>query len=286
MRGKALGRGLSALIPGAEDEGAGENLLQLRLEEILPNPYQPREAMEAESLRELADSIVENGVIQPISVCRRDNGYQLISGGRRLKAAKMAGLATIPAFLIEIQSDEQLLELAIVENLQREDLNPLEIAQGFRRLIDECGWTQEQVAQKVGKSRPAVANFLRLLKLPSEIRQALKEDKISMGHARALLAVEDEAQMLKLYRKVVKEGIPVNRLEKIIAAQKTAVPRPHRTADKNPYLTEIENRLRGIYATKVTVTGRKKGGVIEFAYFSQEELERLLEMLESVNREP
>jgi len=279
MKGKALGRGLSALIPGAESGDAGDTLLYIKPGEIRSNPYQPREGMDAEALGELAESIRENGVIQPIAVCRRDDGYQLISGARRLKAAQMAGLTTIPAFLIEVESDAQLLELAIVENLQREDLNPLEVAQGFKRLMEECGLTQEMVAQKVGKSRPAVANFLRLLKLPGDIRQALREDKISMGHARALLAVEDETEMSKWCRRVIKEGIPVNRLEKLIAERKKVSPLPHSVEEKNPYLQDIEDRLRGVYATKVTVIGRKKGGVIEIVYFSEEELERLLEML-------
>ncbi len=285
MKGKALGRGLSALIPGAGSGDEGDNLLYIKPEEIRLNPFQPREGMDAEALRELAESIKENGVIQPVAVCRKDDGYQLISGGRRLKAAQMAGLSTIPAFLIEVETDAQLLEMAIVENLQREDLHPLEIAQGFRRLMEECGLTQEMVAVKVGKSRPAVANFLRLLKLPGDIKQALREDKISMGHARALLAVEDEKEMSRWCRRAMKEGIPVNRLEKMIAAGKKANPLPHHLVEKNPYLSDIENRLRGIYATKVTVTGRKKGGVIEIAYFSEEELERILEMLEKANSE-
>ena len=211
MKGKALGKGLSALIPGAETKDSEDRLLELELAQIKENPYQPREKMDTDSLRELADSIVENGIIQPLAVCKRNNGYQLIAGARRLKAAKLAGLRKVPAIMIEIESDEQLLELAIVENLQREDLNPIELAQGYKRLIDECGLTQEEVAKKVGKSRPSVANSMRLLKLPNDIQDAAAqlgadptEDTVKRDEIEPADIVRQSGKVGTMYMEVVK----------------------------------------------------------------------------------
>ena len=282
MKGKALGKGLSALIPGAETKDSEDRLLELELAQIKENPYQPREKMDTDSLRELADSIVENGIIQPLAVCKRNNGYQLIAGARRLKAAKLAGLRKVPALMIEIESDEQLLELAIVENLQREDLNPIELAQGYKRLIDECGLTQEEVAKKVGKSRPSVANSMRLLKLPNDIQDAVKKGHLTMGHARALVSIEDREEVRSLARRVIREGMNVRTLEKLISREARRGAGDAKEKVKSLHLVDIENRLRSLYATKVNVSPRQKGGVIEFSYFSEDELERLLELLESV----
>ena len=282
MKGKALGKGLSALIPGAETKDSEDRLLELELAQIKENPYQPREKMDTDSLRELADSIVENGIIQPLAVCKRNNGYQLIAGARRLKAAKLAGLRKVPAIMIEIESDEQLLELAIVENLQREDLNPIELAQGYKRLIDECGLTQEEVAKKVGKSRPSVANSMRLLKLPNDIQVAVKKGHLTMGHARALVSIEDREEVRSLARRVIREGMNVRTLEKLISREARRGAGDAKEKVKSLHLVDIENRLRSLYATKVNVSPRQKGGVIEFSYFSEDELERLLELLESV----
>ena len=282
MKGKALGKGLSALIPGAETKDSEDRLLELELAQIKENPYQPREKMDTDSLRELADSIVENGIIQPLAVCKRNNGYQLIAGARRLKAAKLAGLRKVPAIMIEIESDEQLLELAIVENLQREDLNPIELAQGYKRLIDECGLTQEEVAKKVGKSRPSVANSMRLLKLPNDIQDAVKKGHLTMGHARALVSIEDREEVRSLARRVIREGMNVRTLEKLISREARRGAGDAKEKVKSLHLVDIENRLRSLYATKVNVSPRQKGGVIEFSYFSEDELERLLELLESV----
>ena len=282
MKGKALGRGLSALIPGAEDKDSEDRLLELELSQIRKNPYQPREKMDPDSLRELADSIVENGIIQPLAVCERNGGYQLISGARRLKAAQLAGLRRVPVMLIEIESDEQLLELAIVENLQREDLNPIELAQGYKRLMDECGLTQDEIAKKVGKGRPTVANSLRLLKLPADIQEAVKKGDLTMGHARALVSIEDRDEARSLARRVIREGMNVRTLEKLISRKAKRPAGEVKEKVKSLYLADIENRLRSLYATKVSLSQRQKGGVIEFSYFSEDELERLLELLESV----
>ena len=283
MKSRALGRGLSALIPGADNGENEDNLLQLSLKSIHQNPFQPRESMAPESLRELADSIRENGVIQPIAVCKRDGVFQLISGARRVKAAEIAGLKTVPAVLLEIESDEQLLELALVENLQREDLNPIELALGYKKLVDEYGLTQEEVAQKVGKGRPTVANTMRLLKLPPKIQQAVRSGELSMGHARALISVEDEGTILSLFNRILKDGMNVRQLEKSISSGKSAGKKKTTGPQTSIYLSDLENRLRSILATKVSISSRRKGGVIEISYFTDDELERLIELLETLN---
>ncbi len=280
MKNRGLGRGLSALIPGAAE---AEGILEIPLEELAENPFQPRQDYERESLIELAESIRQNGVIQPVTVCRRGEGYLLITGARRKKAAKIAGLKTLPAYVLDIKSDAELLELALVENLQREDLNPLELAAGYQRLIDECGMSQEEVAAKVGKQRSTITNTIRLLKLPDTIKEGLRNDKITMGHARALLAVEDEELQLALYHRTLREGINVRQLEKL--ASRSDILRRKKTAQiaKPPYVVDFENRLRTLYATKVNITPRRRGGVIEINYFSEDELERLMEIMESRN---
>ena len=246
------------------------------------NPFQPRETMELQALQELADSIRENGIIQPLAVCVKDEGgYQLIAGGRRLKAAVMAGLRTVPVVVIEVESDAELLELALVENLQREDLNPLELAQGYRRLIEECGLTQEEVAVKVGKSRPTVTNTLRLLKLPETIKDGLRTGKISTGHAKALVSVEDADFARSIYQRILREGLNVRQLEKLISKGKPSISKPKDKPAKNPHYIDIENRLRSLLGTKVSVSPRGKGGIIEITFFSDEDLERVLELLEA-----
>ena len=279
MKSKALGRGLSALIPGAEDKNS---LLEIPVKSITMNPFQPRETINPQALQELADSIRENGIIQPLAVCtKEEGGYQLITGGRRLRAAQMAGLRTVPVVVIEVESDAELLELALVENLQREDLNPLELAQGYRRLIEECGLTQEEVAVKVGKSRPTVTNTLRLLKLPEAIKQGLRTGEISMGHAKALVSVEDADFARSIYLRIIREGLNVRQLERLISKGKPSISKSKSAPAKNPHYIDIENRLRSIFGTKVSLSPRRKGGIIEITFFSEEDLERLLELLEA-----
>jgi ParB family chromosome partitioning protein len=278
MKGKALGKGLSALIPGADERS---EYLEIPISAVKENPFQPRLDMDLQALKELADSIRENGLIQPIAVCRNGDEYRLISGARRLKAAQIAGLNLIQAVVLEVESEAQLLELALVENLQREDLNPLELANGYKRLIDECGLTQEEVAKKVGKERPTITNTLRLLKLPDFIKEALRRNEISAGHAKALAGVEDNDKAVDLCRRIIKEGLNVRQLERLITNLEHTS-RKKIAAGKSSYIMEVENRLRKLYGTKINITTRRKGGVIEISYFSQVELERLLEVLETV----
>jgi ParB family chromosome partitioning protein len=278
MKGKALGKGLSALIPGADERS---EYLEIPISAVKENPFQPRLDMDLQALKELADSIRENGLIQPIAVCRNGDEYRLISGARRLKAAQIAGLNLIQAVVLEVESEAQLLELALVENLQREDLNPLELANGYKRLIDECGLTQEEVAKKVGKERPTINNTLLLLKLPDFIKEALRRNEISAGHAKALAGVEDNDKAVDLCRRIIKEGLNVRQLERLITNLEHTS-RKKIAAGKSSYIMEVENRLRKLYGTKINITTRRKGGVIEISYFSQVELERLLEVLETV----
>jgi ParB family chromosome partitioning protein len=214
-----LGKGLSALIPRipeknipsalppARDGAQSSSTAEIEISRISPNPYQPRLDFDQRSLEELKQSIKQNGIIQPITVRTMIGGtYELISGERRVRASQELGKRTIPAYIITVETDAEMLELGLIENLQRENLNPIEVSLSFKRLIDECNLTQDQVAEKVGKERSTVTNFLRLLKLPEKIRQGVRENKISMGHARALLGVVDEKKQLKLYAKIVEGG--------------------------------------------------------------------------------
>src|SRR3972149_4587362 len=224
-----LGRGLSALIPKApmkevsvrhdevgSDSGGVGIMARIPVDQIRSNPFQPRTEFDPEALAELTRSIVEKGVIQPVTVRRVEGGYQLVTGERRLRAAQNAGLSEIPAYIIAVDSDEEMLELALIENIQRETLNPIEIAHAYRRLIDECHLTQEEVAEKVGKDRTTVTNFIRLLKLPQEIQIGLRKDLITMGHARALINVARATLQLRIYKRIVDAGLSVRKVEQLV----------------------------------------------------------------------
>ncbi len=283
MATRRLGKGLSALIPdlSSEDIEHRDKLAEIEVASISPNPFQPRIEFDPQALEELKHSISENGVITPITVRPFNNGYQLIAGERRLRAVQELGLKTIPAFVLEVHSDEQMLELSLVENIQRENLNPIEEALGYQRLIEECRLTQEQVAQKVGKDRATVANTLRLLKLPQQIQESLKRKEISAGHARALLTTNSKEKQLELWKKIVKKGLNVRQVEKLAReagnkktakTQKNAAELPHEVA-------EAVDKLRQIFGTQVRVHFQGKGGKIELEFYSENDLERLLELM-------
>ena len=298
-RKMGLGRGLDALIPTPRPEAAGLSSVQsVELERIVPNPHQPRERFAHEALRELAESIRAHGIIQPLVVTQiRSAGlphrsadgaspsaageplprYHLIAGERRWQAARLAGLTTVPVVVREA-SPQAMLELALIENIQRADLNPLEEAAAYRHLMDDFHLTQEQVAERVGKSRVAVANAVRLLKLPDEIRMALSEGRISEGHARALLRIENVGEQRRLLKKIIDEGLSVRQVEAYGEAESRA-PRqrgetPARTAPRDPQARHLEEEFRRALGTKVTLQRHRSGGgrlIIEF--FSEEELE-------------
>jgi len=276
-------RGLGSLIPGMDEawpEGQ-EGVRQARLEDIAPNPYQPRRQFDMERLAELTDSMREHGVVQPLVVRTREGGYELIAGERRLQAARQAGLEQVPVVVREC-NDQEMLELALVENLQREDINCIEAGGAYRRLMDEFGLTQEQVAARIGKSRPGVANTLRLLGLPERVQESLLAGRISEGHGRALLALDDEDAMVVVCRRIERDGLSVREVEAI--ARKPLPDRKQRTVSRetqrgkqelDPNLRLLQDRLREALGTRVAIKPRGEGGAIEIEYYSQEDLDRV-----------
>ncbi len=293
----ALGRGLASLIPGpdpdvqdqsprAVDDGTADRVMvHIAPDRIERNPFQPRADFDPVTLDELKRSIQEKGIIQPVTVRRVPGGYQLISGERRVRAARMAGLEKIPAYVIRVSADEEMLELALIENLQREHLNPIEIAISYRRLIDECRYTQEEVSQRIGKDRSTVTNMLRLLKLPDAIQDAVRKGELSGGHARAIAGVEESPAQMALFRKVVARGLSVRELERLIRVRgETAGNRSGKTGKGAiSSLSSVEDRLRRLLSTRVHVRQSAGGkGEIVVEYYSADDLERLLELFENI----
>jgi len=278
----ALGKGLSALIPQKEkDKGKGREILDLDIKTIKPNEYQPRRIFKDAALNDLVASIREKGVIQPIIVrTSSDNSYELIAGERRLRAAGIAGLKVIPAIVKEAAPVEAL-ELALIENIQREDLNPLETAEAFNRLIKDFNLTHDDLSQKVGKDRATVSNYLRILKLPLEIKKWIAEGSLSIGHAKALLQVENQRLQLEIASKIIKNGLSVREAETL--GRKNASPhtsRSTRHSSRDPQIASLEEKLIQGLGTKVRLIHKSnKRGRIEIDYFSLEELDRLLEIL-------
>ena len=281
---KALGRGLGALLEDASvDKSAQVNVTtfpQIDIDDIEANPYQPRDKFDEESLKGLAESIKHQGLIQPITVRRLDNGkYQLISGERRLRASKLAGLTHIPAFIREAD-DDAVMQMALVENIQRENLNAIEIAISFEKLIDEYKMTQETLSEKVGKKRATVANYLRLLKLPVEIQAGIRDDKITMGHARSLLSLEDEAKMQNVYERIVKENLSVRQVEDIVrenSASKEA--KPKKVAEKSNVYSDLQKNISDKIGMKVVVKSGSKGGTMTIHFKNKDELTKIEELL-------
>jgi ParB family transcriptional regulator, chromosome partitioning protein len=283
---KALGRGLKALIPDAPSSQdpylSGNPIEYAEVDKITPNPFQPRETFDPEKLEELKNSIAEKGLVQPITIRRHGYGYQLISGERRLRAVRDLGIERIPAYVLDVQTDEEMLELSIIENIHREDLNPIEVANGYHRLIEECQLTQEEVAKKLGKDRTTVTNFLRLLKLPKQIQDSVQHGEVSMGHARALLSIPGREEQINLWKKIIRNGLSVRSIEKLVReqlqtpAQIKSVP----SLDKRSiYHEDIENRLRKKLTTKVQIKAKQKGGAIEIDYYSDDDLDRLIAII-------
>ncbi|HEV8662046.1 MAG TPA: ParB/RepB/Spo0J family partition protein [Candidatus Methylomirabilis sp.] len=272
---QALGRGLEALIPSAGTEEHG--IRQIPLDAIHPSGHQPRKVFDGNKLQELAGSIRSHGVLAPIILRQTNDGYELVAGERRFRAARMAGLATIPAIIKEV-SNSEMLELALIENIQREDLNPIEEAEVYRRLTEEFGLSQEEVARRVGRDRSSVANALRLLRLPARIQQDLAAGSLTAGHARALLALEVASEQLRLREQIVRRGLTVRAAESLVRRLKARpVPRRLSAARLSPHVSALEDRLRQRLATKVAIIPAGRGGRIELHYFSDEDLTRLVE---------
>ena len=285
MAGRAaLGKGLRALIPDIqpEEEERAESIREVEVTKISPNPFQPRENFDPIALEELKRSIAEKGVIQPITVRPHDSGYQLIAGERRWRAVRDLGFKKIPAYVREEVSDEDMLELSIVENIHREDLNPIDLARGYQRLITECKLTQEEVAKKVGKDRTTVTNFIRLLKLPPQIQNSLKTDEVSMGHARALINVSDRRVQMSIWNRIIRENLSVRKVEALVKqSEEERSPSGRSSPLQVPfYIREAEDRLRQLLGTKVRVRPGDKGGKIEVEFYSEEDLDRILSVIE------
>ena len=293
----ALGRGLASLIPQPgpsaaqriapppDDGTSNEIIVRVPLDTIERNPYQPRAEFDPVALDELKRSIKEKGIIQPITVRRIAGGYQLISGERRVRAARAAGLTEVPAYVITVRSDEEMLELALIENLQRSQLNPIEVAISYKRLIEECNLTQDEVSQRMSKDRSTVTNFLRLLKLPEVIQVAVRRGELSGGHARALLGFESEERQLALFHKVLKRGLSVREVERLVQAQAAKRDAKGRRAAGTSSATyaSIEEQIRRLLGTRIHVRRLQGGkGEIIIEFYSADDLERLLEIFDTM----
>ena len=281
-KGKGLGRGLEAIF--AEEVPAAQNTpVGIRLSEIEPNPRQPRQDFDMLALEELAQSIRENGVITPITLRKTGDTYQIIAGERRWRASRLAGLTEIPAIVLDVDEDAAYA-LALIENLQREDLNPMEEAEGYRRLTQELGLTQEQAAQRVGRSRPAVANALRLLTLPKSVETLLRDKQLSAGHARALLPLEREEVMLNAAQIILEQQLSVRQTEMLV---KQLLKEPKEKPPKTPdiYVQDLERAMASLTGHKITIKHGEKKGKITIEYYGNEDLEAVCEALKGIRTE-
>ena len=293
-----LGRGLGALIADAAEEPQPREVVvsamqELNLADIRPNPFQPRTEFDEEALNELAASIKSIGIVQPITVRTIEGGkYEIIAGERRYRASKLAGLTTIPAYIRKTE-DDSLLELALIENIQREDLNAIEVAISYQRLIDECQLTQDALSERVGKKRATIANYLRLLKLPAQIQLAIRDKKISMGHARAIISIEDPDTQFMIFEQILKYDFSVRKVEEIVRelsnpqpepepVPEPVVEKPKKTNEIGDYI-ELQKHLSRCFDTKVELKRNENGkGKIVIAFRSDEELEKIIELLDKV----
>jgi ParB family chromosome partitioning protein len=272
MTRKALGKGIRAIIP-EETQAALAEARPIRLGEIRPNPFQPRQRVD-ENLDELVQSVKEKGILQPVVVRRRRDGYELVMGERRFRAARLAGLDQIPAIVRSVE-DGEMLEMALVENLQRRDLNAIEEALGYKRMTEEFGQTHEEVARRVGKDRSTVTNVLRLLSLPFKVRDAVAAGQISAGHARALLAVESRRLQVELCDRIIKEGLSVRSVERL--CQPRVKPTHKGTPEKDPHIRALEESLQEYFGTKVRIREPKNGpGQVSVEYYSNDDLDRVV----------
>ena len=285
MANKRLGKGLEALITSYTTKD-GDRYLDgaVPIEQIIANRNQPRQDFNPKEMQELTDSIKANGILQPLTVRDLDDGkFELIAGERRLRSAREAGLETVPVYILSIEADVEMMEYALIENIQRVDLNPIEEAEGYAILCGKYNLAQEEIAKRVGKSRPAIANSLRLLKLPPEIKSALKSGDISAGHARAILGVRKSLQMMTLYQKVMRSGLNVRQTEELvknIAESSKELQKIQKSAPRNSEIIQIENNLISKFGTKVVIQKKRGGkGKIKIEFYSENDLQRILDIL-------
>ena len=279
---RGLGKGLGALIPQGSVFVGGRTIVNVEIGNVVPNPRQPRTRFAKDSLQELADSIKAQGILEPILTRMRDGKYELVAGERRLRAAKLAGIAVIPAIVKDF-TDEQSLEISLIENLQREDLNPMDEAEGYARLASEFGLTQENIAKRVGKERSTVTNMIRLLSLPKPIKESLRKGEITVGHARPLLGLEDTDKQIQFWREIIKGNLNVRDAE-ILVSGKEDKPKVKKGGRKraftqNTELNSLIEQLTEHLATKVKIFGTPERGRIEIEYYSKEDLERVLDLI-------
>ena len=275
---KGLGKGVNALFPG-ESLAKAESVEHIHVKSIKANPYQPRKVFDVNAIQELSASIKEHGILQPIILRKVGTTFEIVVGERRFRAAQMAGLIEIPA-VVRSLTDQETMEFAILENLQREDLTPIEEAEAYQSLMENLGLTQEQLAFRLGKSRPHIANHVRLLSLPEKVRNYIIAGKISMGHGRTLLGLRKKEQIILVAERVLKEGLNVRQLEKLVQRMNVDVPREtKREKSKDLFLAERESNLRDYFGTNVSIKKTKNKGKIEIEFFSEDDLERILELL-------
>lgn len=275
---KGLGKGINALFNHVDSNE--ETVEEIKIKDLRPNPYQPRKTFDDDALSDLKESIQQHGVLQPIIVRKSIKGYDIVAGERRFRAAQQAGLTTIPAIVREF-SETLMREIALLENLQREDLSPLEEAEAYASLLDHLSVTQEELAKRLGKSRPHIANHLRLLTLPDEVQKLIEDGTLSMGHGRTLLSLKNKNKLAPLVKKIVDEGLNVRKVEKLVQQLNENVPREtkKKEAPKDRVLKERESFLQNYFGTSVTIKKQKKKGKIEIEFLSNEDLERILELL-------
>lgn len=282
MAKRGLGRGLGALIPGASVDEAPGSASDIALSLLSPNPFQPRREIKGPEFDELVASVRRHGILQPIVVRLAPSGYEIVAGERRWRAAQAAGLASISAVVKDV-GDREMLELALIENLRREDLNPIERALAYRRLTGEFQMTQEQVAQVVGASRPSIANTMRLLDLPGEVQAAIAQGRLTEGHGRALLGLSDPRLVLEIWRRVEERGLSVRETEDQVKVRSRRVSRETSSRPlglgKDPVISDLAGQLRERYATSVSIVPRGKKGTIQISYYTQDDLERLIDLL-------
>ena len=290
-RKNALGRGLGALIDNSEDYTRNTpkpqaSINEIPIDKIEGNPWQPRSRFDEESLNELASSIKKIGIIQPLTLRKTEDKYQLIAGERRFRAAKLAGLKTVPAY-VRSAEDDDMLELALVENIQREDLDPIEVAISYQRLMEECNLTQESMSERVGKKRSTISNYLRLLKLPAEIQLGLREKQISMGHARALINLDDQKLRLKIFNKIIKEDLSVRKVEELVRKAVKGEEESTKKENKKELPEEYEQlrqQLSNFFKTNIQFSRGNDGkGKIVIPFRNDDELEKIVNVLDKAN---
>jgi ParB family chromosome partitioning protein len=277
---KGLGKGLGALIP-IIDEKDEKDIQEIDIDEIKPNERQPRKAFDEEKIKELAFSIKEHGVLQPVILRKTKTGYELVAGERRWRAAKIAGIEKIPAIIKKI-TDAEVMQIALIENLQREDLNPVEEAMAYKTLMEEFGMTQEELAGRIGKSRSHIANTVRLLNLEDEIKEMINQGKITAGHARALLSIDESRERIKIAKKIAEENFSVRETEDLIKTYSSKAKEKRNNSKNqeiNPAINHIEEQLKKALGTKVKIKGDERRGKIEIDFYSEDELERILEII-------